>query len=73
MSGRAIRWQRFGRMARFGKVRVLAWKSNDPPGIMKFETRGMGPCRINQYLVDGTHCDSLEELRQVLEARKGSA
>lgn len=64
MSDKAIKWQRAGRMARHGNIRVLVWRSNDPPGIMKFETRGMGPRRINQYLVNGRHYEELEEARQ---------
>jgi hypothetical protein len=62
MNQTPIKWQRFGKIARFGKVRVLVWKSNNPVGIMKFETRGLGPCAINQYLMNGKHFESLEEL-----------
>lgn len=60
-------------MGRFGKVRVLAFESNDPPGIMKFQTRGYGPCRINQYLVRGQHCDSWQEVERILKAGKERA
>lgn len=61
----ALKW-RHVRVTRYKcGARVLEFKSV-PPGIMKFQTRENGG-RTNEYLVNGVHCETLEEAMRVMK------